>query len=153
MNAPTPSARLTRDDLQRLAGRYADDAELLLRHQRWASAYYLAGYAVECALKACIANQVRQHDFPDLKFVRQLHNHDPGQLAKLAGLHTALEARCEENENFRNYRHQAILKWSSASRYEDKTQAMAEDIVRAVGDTEDGVLTWLKKHWGSTRSN
>lgn len=27
-------------------------------------AYYLAGYAVECALKACISRQTRQHDFP-----------------------------------------------------------------------------------------
>src|SRR3712207_6924003 len=27
-------------------------------------AYYLAGYGVECGLKACIARQTRQHDFP-----------------------------------------------------------------------------------------
>src|SRR5919106_3680906 len=40
-------------------------------------AYYLAGYAVECGLKACIAKQVRRHEFPDRTTVNQSHTH-PG---------------------------------------------------------------------------
>jgi len=35
-------------------------------------AYYLAGYAVECALKACIAKETRRHEFPDRKELRQV---------------------------------------------------------------------------------
>jgi len=40
------------------------DAEVLLQKGRNEAAYYLAGYAVECALKACIAKQTKRHEFP-----------------------------------------------------------------------------------------
>jgi len=35
-------------------------------------AYYLAGYAVECAIKACIAKGTRRYEFPDKRKVLQL---------------------------------------------------------------------------------
>ena len=35
----------------------------------WDAAYYMIGYCVECALKACIAKQIRRFDFPDKKLV------------------------------------------------------------------------------------
>ena len=35
-------------------GAYVTDARALLAAGCWAGAYYLAGYALECALKACI---------------------------------------------------------------------------------------------------
>ena len=58
-------ARLSRSDLQGLALVRLDDARSLLAADRWDGAYYLAGYAAECGLKACIAAQTRQYDFPD----------------------------------------------------------------------------------------
>jgi hypothetical protein len=39
---------------------HLQDAEALLQGGRYDAAYYLAGYAVECAIKACIANQTRR---------------------------------------------------------------------------------------------
>lgn len=36
-------------------------------------AYYLAGYAVECALKSCIARRTQEHDFPDKKLANDSH--------------------------------------------------------------------------------
>jgi len=38
---------------------------------RWqyCGAYYLMGYAIECAFKAAISKQIKEHDFPDKKLV------------------------------------------------------------------------------------
>jgi hypothetical protein len=49
---------------QELASARLDDAEILLRSERFSAAYYLAGYGVECALKARIAGFVRQGGLP-----------------------------------------------------------------------------------------
>jgi HEPN domain-containing protein len=46
---------MTRKDLQKLAAIRLKEAKLLLAANAPDGAYYLAGYAVECALKACIA--------------------------------------------------------------------------------------------------
>ena len=45
---------MTRPEWQRMAGERVRDASALLKVRRWSAAYYLAGYAVECGLKACI---------------------------------------------------------------------------------------------------
>jgi hypothetical protein len=46
----------------------------------------LAGYSVECGLKACVAKQIREHDFPDRQFVLDSYTHDLNRLIGLAGL-------------------------------------------------------------------
>jgi HEPN domain-containing protein len=55
---------MNRTDLQILAEDRLKDAEVLLASGRFGAAYYLAGYAVECGLKACIAKLTRAEDFP-----------------------------------------------------------------------------------------
>jgi HEPN domain-containing protein len=77
---------MNRTDLQDVAMRRLRAAESLLNDQHWDSAYYLAGYAVECGLKACIAKQFREHDFPDKKTVNESYTHDLTKLVNLAGL-------------------------------------------------------------------
>lgn len=57
--------------LQALAEARVADARALLNAKRFDAAYYLAGYAIECALKACIAKRTRRHDFPDKEFARK----------------------------------------------------------------------------------
>ena len=56
---------LNRDELMRLANERLKDTGALLEANRFEAAFYLVGYVVECALKACIARQTREHDFPD----------------------------------------------------------------------------------------
>lgn len=46
---------MNRSDFQDLAQIRLAEAAALLQAERFDGAYYLAGYAVECALKACIA--------------------------------------------------------------------------------------------------
>lgn len=47
----------------------------------------MAGLAIECALKSCLAGEVKEHDFPDKKFVNDMYNHN---LEKLFNLNAAL---------------------------------------------------------------
>ena len=47
------------------------------------AAYYLAGYAVECALKACIAKLTDRHDFPDKNFAAKCFTHKAKELVPL----------------------------------------------------------------------
>jgi HEPN domain-containing protein len=58
-----------RKDLQALSNVRLKEAKALLGAGLWDGAYYLAGYAVECALKACIAKQTQRYEFPDKKRV------------------------------------------------------------------------------------
>src|SRR5207248_9891874 len=56
----------------------------------WDGAYYLAGYAVEVALKACIIKAVMATDaFPEKKFSENCWTHDLEKLIVLAGLKAA----------------------------------------------------------------
>jgi hypothetical protein len=66
---------MNRIDLQALAEERALDAQALLNASRWSGAYYLAGYAIECGLKACIAKLTELHDFPDKDFVNKSYTH------------------------------------------------------------------------------
>jgi hypothetical protein len=56
---------MKRKDFQELAAVRLKEARVLLRAGCYEGAYYLAGYAVECALKACISKQTERHEFPD----------------------------------------------------------------------------------------
>jgi AbiV family abortive infection protein len=138
---------LDRRKLCRLAGRYARDAETPLKNRRWSSAYYLSGYAIDCALKACIAKQIRRHEFPDLEKVKDSYTHDLRKLLKHAGLTSALQARSKRTDQFGKYWEQVVTKWRETSRYEQPTKAMAEELIRAVSDTKEVVLPWSKLRW------
>lgn len=142
-----PQTSLDRRKLCSLADRYANDAETLLKNRRWPSAYYLSGYAIECALKACIAKKIRKHAFPDLETVKDSYTHDLRKLLKLAGLTNALQARSQGTDQFGKYWEQVITTWRETSRYEQPTKGMAKELIRAVSDTKEGVLPWIKLHW------
>ena len=91
---------MNRNDLQGLARLRVREARTLLKAGHSAGAYYLAGYAIECALKACIAKAVKRHQFPDLRTVRESYTHDLRELIKLAGLSTAHGAEIRANVQF-----------------------------------------------------
>ena len=63
------------------------DAAALLAAGRFDCAYYIAGYAVECPLKACIANKTKEGDFPPRE-TRKIWTHDLVDLIESAGLKT-----------------------------------------------------------------
>jgi hypothetical protein len=59
-----PADAANQRDFQRLAKLRAAEAGALVRSRKEIGAYYLAGYAVECALKACVAKATKRHEFP-----------------------------------------------------------------------------------------
>ena len=55
---------MNRSDFQQLADVRIDEAAVLLVQGKYDGTYYLAGYAVECGLKACIAKRTERYAFP-----------------------------------------------------------------------------------------
>jgi HEPN domain-containing protein len=51
---------MNRADLQKLSNTRLRQARILFAAGESSGAYYLAGYAVECALKACFAKHVKR---------------------------------------------------------------------------------------------
>lgn len=137
---------MTRTEFQQLADVRIDEARVLLAQGKYDGAYYLAGYAVECALKACIAKLTRADDFPDKGFAQQCFTHSIGALLNLAGLEgqrdddKAADAAVGESWD-------AVQGWTEASRYARKSQAEAQKLYDAITDVAHGVLPWLKIRW------
>lgn len=76
----SPNARL----FYRAAKQRYDDAVLLLQLQRTTGAVYLAGYSVECMLKALILESVPDRQEPlILAQFRGQQAHNPGWLLRL----------------------------------------------------------------------
>ena len=137
---------MKRQDFRELANLRLKEAQVLLRAGCWAGAYYLSGYAVECALKACIAKGTERYEFPDRKRVNSSHTHDLVELVRVADLNKPLHEATDYYEQFAlNWAF--VAKWSVEARYEQHSQAEAEQFLKAVRDRKYGVLPWLKKHW------
>src|SRR5438445_5965647 len=123
---------MRRSEFQNIARTRLREARLLLIGGEPSGAYYLAGYAVECALKACIARQFQRHDVPEKALVQRIYTHKLIDLVDIAGLRPSLQAREASSPAFRlNW---AVVKdWSEASRYAQTSTAVAQDMIRGVG--------------------
>lgn len=134
---------------QQLAEERLRDAEALLNAQRWSAAYYLAGYAVECALKSCILVRVAAGPevlFEDKRFSTNCWTHDIGELLKLADLESVRDEDAAANPVL-SLNWQFAERWNESSRYQSKIQAEAEELFNAIDDKADGVLPWLMARW------
>jgi HEPN domain-containing protein len=137
---------MNRDALQQIAKMRVQEAHVLLEAGHFAGAYYLAGYAVECALKACIAKQVKQYDFPDKKLANEAFTHDLKKLIRVAGLSRKLEDDRKTNKAF-NHNWAVVKDWNEPARYEvGISESQALDIYASITG-EDGVLPWIIKQW------
>lgn len=137
---------MNRRDFQDLARIRAGEARALLAAGHYAGAYYLTGYVVECALKACIAKTIRRHDFPDRKLANDSYTHDLDRLSRLSGLRPQLDQDMQTDAQLRT-NWGATLGWTEQSRYEQHSQAEAEELFAAVMDRGYGVFQWLKQYW------
>lgn len=138
---------MNRTDLQRLSDARVEDAEVLLQAGRWAAAYYLLGYAVECALKACAARQFQQDEVPEKALVNDFYTHRMDKLLSISGVEAALDARMKADLSFReNWK--IVRDWNEAARYAHTTkETLARGLLAAVVDPDYGVLSWVKTQW------
>jgi HEPN domain-containing protein len=137
---------VNRSDLQRLSELRLGDAQVLLEAGHLEGAYYLLGYAVECALKSCIAKRIREFDFPDKKLANDSYVHDLSKLVTVAGLKAQLEQDEKGSRVFaKNW--SVVKQWSEDARYQP---AIESDLVlkffAAVTDPTNGVIPWLMKY-------
>lgn len=137
---------MTKADLEKLAQLRLDDAIFLLQAKRHSAAYYLAGYSVELALKACIAKLVQANTIPDKAFVNAIYVHKLDNLISTAGLRPAFEAEIKIDLDLAAY--WAIANnWSEESRYAFWDPFAAASLIQAIHEPNHGVFQWVKKHW------
>jgi HEPN domain-containing protein len=137
---------MNRNDLQQLADLRIREANILFAAGEYSGAYYLAGYAVECALKACFAKNVKQYDFPEKGRTDKVFIHDLKELLKHAGLKDQLDADLKKNVGLAAS-WEEVVKWSEASRYFFWTKNQTEEILAAILEGKDGVMPWIKQRW------
>jgi hypothetical protein len=92
---------VSRKELQILSGIRLREARALAKLGMNDGAYYLAGYCIECALKACIAKLTRRHEFPDKKRANDSYDHSFEKLVNVAGLNQTLREEVQRDPAFR----------------------------------------------------
>ena len=137
---------MNRTQFQDLAEERAHDAEALLKAGQWSGAYYLAGYAIECSLKACIAKMTNIHDYPNKEFAQKCYTHKIESLVEIAGLDLLRKTDSASNPALGS--HWLVVKdWDEKARYQRWTEPQARKLVTAVTDATNGVLPWIRVHW------
>ena len=138
---------ITRADFQQLADVRIAEAKALLDLGMWDGAYYLAGYAVEVALKACVIKRLMATDaFPDRKFSDSCYTHNLSELVKLAGLKPALDTASGADAVFTGF-WGVVVEWSEQARYHRVAEFEARALYEAVADANHGMLRWIKTLW------
>jgi hypothetical protein len=131
-------------ELRQLAQDRLQDAATRLAAGRWSGAYYLAGYAVECGLKACIMAQVEATGaiLQDKKLSEKCWTRDLEVLVVQSNLKPALDALAGVNATFAGNWGTA-KDWDENSRYQQKTQAEAQALYDGIAANPDGVFPWI----------
>jgi hypothetical protein len=134
---------------QQLAERWLVDAKSLLDDHRWSVAYYAAGYAVECGLKACILARVAATPeviFEERRFSERCWTHSPDELVTLADLVAARATDMRANPALRaNWL--IVGAWSEKSRYATTSHQKAKRLYSAITDKTNGVMPWIRARW------
>ena len=137
---------MNRKDFQELSRIRLGEARALLRLGHFDGAFYLAGYSVECALKACIAKATRRHDFPDKKRAERSYTHSLPDLLRAADLELSRTTRADADRQFKD-NWEVVLRWSEQSRYLRKSADEAKALIAAIEERHYGVMTWIRLHW------
>src|SRR5437870_12443634 len=119
------------------------EATILLKAGEFDGAYYIAGYAVECALKACILKRLSDYWPDDKKFMDKCYTHNLNELLQLADLENDLKASGAVAAKWFY-----VKDWNEQVRYQmGKVERDARELYEAIIDPTDGVLQWLKARW------
>ncbi len=109
------------------------NAQFLLRHGRWHSAVYLAGYAVECQLKAILCRAKGLSTLPP-----EYETHDLWRLLEGTGL---VERMRRNPDIFRAFERVTRV-WTTEMRYAPKPYGRAE--ATDFFDDLRRVMAWLQ---------
>jgi hypothetical protein len=133
---------------RQLAETRLKEAKLPRQHGEFSGAYYLAGYAIECAFKGIIAGQFRANEIPDKRLVNDVYSHELPKLLGLAGLEAQLNTACQADADLER-RWSVIKNWNEQARYRTWSEEQATAMIDAIdgdGQTE-GLFQWLTARW------
>jgi HEPN domain-containing protein len=138
---------MTRSDLKELSRLRLREAEALYKAHLYYGCVYLAGYAVELALKARICRLLHIEKYPEGDLGKAFKVHKLDHLKVLAGLSAEINLS-KNKELFDNW--SKAVGWDPEQRYETpgkydaRTAKIILDSLRA---KPSGVLTWLSLRW------
>lgn len=150
MAKPPPPSRAI---LQQIAESRLQEAKILLANQLPDGALYLAGYALELALKARIC-KILGTDYPSENY-RSFFTHRYNELIFLAGLSSELDQKRTQDPDF-NANWSLLIGsvtqegWSENWRYRkigSVSNTETQEFIDALEDAQNGVLTWIKTVW------
>ena len=137
---------MNRSDFQQLADIRFREARSLLDAGFPDGAYYIAGYAVESALKACIAKRTQQYDFPDKKLVNESHTHNLIELMRISELAPLLKIAMQADAVLED-QWTTVQSWSETGRYQRYETWQAQSLIEAIANPSGGLLPWIRQHW------
>jgi hypothetical protein len=139
---------VNRADLQELTKERILDAKALIRGKRWSFAYYVSGYAIECALKSCLLARMIHTGwvFQDGAKLQDCLTHDFDKLIRLSGLTTDHNARLAASSTFATNWNR-VDAWAVTDRYVATAEDDARTLYAAITDKADGVFPWIMKYW------
>jgi len=121
---------MNRIDLQKLSNARIREAKILFAAEEYSGAYYLAGYAIECALKARIAKATQQHDFSDKERAQKSYSHRPLDLMRVADLYSEFQAAIL-SDSILATSWTVVSGWTEQSRYETWIAADADGLLKS----------------------
>ncbi len=137
---------MNRDDLKELSVIRLEEVEFLLQNGKYDGAYYLCGYIIEYAIKACIAKRINQYDFPDKVTTQNAYSHSFTGLINAAKLEPQLRIELRSNSIFASMWN-VVIDWKPDSRYEKNSEIKANELYQSITDKTNGVLRWIQLHW------
>jgi HEPN domain-containing protein len=141
---PKLTSKVFRADLQALSDIRLREADILLAGGGYDGAIYLAGYAVECAFKACIAKDTQAYEFPDKEKAQRAYTHVLTELrGQINGLTADCNAKIQNDAQFgRDWA--IITQWHEDDRYRyEASVAEARDFVAAA----HRIVAWIRPNW------
>lgn len=139
----------TRTELKELANLRLKEARALYDRALYDGACYLARYVVELALKARIC-KLLEINYPDTgELGRVYKTHDCDHLLKLSGLQKKFDAAKNLNQHLET-NWSLVTEIKEDFRYQrigPSPRMKTREMLEALDDPNDGVLTWIKKRW------
>lgn len=125
-----------------LQERFSRGARELEKAEQFDLAYYLGGYAAECAMKALICRSIPANTFPPKNTSSTHYVHKIETLLGTAGLQKILEFEQSKDGNLK-VAFQIIKDWEPDSRYETAKKAKKE--CQDFLDSVEVFIKWLEK--------
>lgn len=139
----------SRDELKKISKTRFKEVEILYRNRLYDGAKYLSGYVVETALKARVC-KILDSDYPETgEISKSFLTHKFDTLVRLGGLQKSIDNELNLNVNFKT-NWSLVTNWTEAFRYKPigtSSQTDVQDLISALQNSHDGVLTWIKKRW------